>query len=686
MSKRKLPTSYSTLRRQVRAQVDADMRSLAGHDNSCSSSDDEFSDNMANTVVMQSVYTGVNSDGSYTDGDYSDDRSHHLESHASEFADYDWTQWTDSGSNREETDSDEESVVDQISQWANKYSVTQVAITDLMHILKPFLHDLPKCARTLLCTPRTCSVRPLNSGGEYCHLGLANGLLKTRICGNALQSKCLKVQFNVDGVPLFKSSNTTIWPILCLLKNADNSEPFVVGIYSGNDKPADATEFLAEFVSEASELVDNGVVINDEIYTLKIHAFVCDAPARAFVKGIKHPSGYSACEKCTEYGEYDKKVIYRRTDRPLRTDVAFDEMADEQHHSRPCPLKPLQVGCVSQFGLDYMHLVCLGVMRRLLLYWKGPVGPLCVRLGRRTLDKLSQKLVSLCPAIPSDFVRKPRTVTEVLRWKATEFRQFLLYTGPVILHEILTEKLYHHFMLLSVAIRILASAEYSLSFADYANELLILFVNEAGKLYGNEIYVYNVHCLIHLASDVRNLGPLDYFSAFPFENKLGQLKRMVRKPQFPLQQIVNRLAERQQSVSSSAVCDQSNENSAVKNEHNTGPVLPHYRSYRQYKSVQTKSYRISLSVGNNCILTTEGYPALVQNILCAGDTETVVLMCNRYRTTDDAFSYPLLSSRLGIYKVGDGLSQLFALPLRSVAKKCAVLPVKDSFVILPLLH
>ena len=77
MSKRKLPTSYSTLRRHVRAQVDADMRSLAGHDNSCSSSDDEFSDNMDNTVVMQSVYTGVNSDGSYTDGDYSDDRSHH---------------------------------------------------------------------------------------------------------------------------------------------------------------------------------------------------------------------------------------------------------------------------------------------------------------------------------------------------------------------------------------------------------------------------------------------------------------------------------------------------------------------------------------------------------------------------------------------------------------------------------
>jgi len=75
-------------------------------------------------------------------------------------------------------------------------------------------------------------------------------------------------------------------------------------------------------------------------------------------------------------------------------------------------------------------------------------------------------------------------------------------------------------MLLSVAIRILACPEFALHFCDYANELLLLFVNEADKLYGNEIYVYNVHCLIHLASDVRNLGALDEFSAGPFENKL----------------------------------------------------------------------------------------------------------------------------------------------------------------------
>ena len=97
-------------------------------------------------------------------------------------------------------------------------------------------------------------------------------------------------------------------------------------------------------------------------------------------------------KKCIAHGEYCGKVIYRDIDAPLRTGIAFDKLANEEHYSEPCPLKPFPVGCVSQFGLDYMHLVCLCVVRRLLLYWKEPVGPLCVRLGSKAVSQLSQKL------------------------------------------------------------------------------------------------------------------------------------------------------------------------------------------------------------------------------------------------------------------------------------------------------
>src|SRR5688572_9634921 len=63
-----------------------------------------------------------------------------------------------------------------------------------------------------------------------------------------------------------------------------------------------------------------------------------------------------------------------------------------------------------------MHLACLGVMRRLLMYWKGPVGPLHVRLGQKRVIELSRHLIHLSPFVPIEFARTPRAVDEVLRW------------------------------------------------------------------------------------------------------------------------------------------------------------------------------------------------------------------------------------------------------------------------------
>lgn len=43
--------------------------------------------------------------------------------------------------------------------------------------------------------------------------------------------QCNKLQLNVDGLPLFKCSGMSIWPILCLLPQFLGTEPFVIGAY-----------------------------------------------------------------------------------------------------------------------------------------------------------------------------------------------------------------------------------------------------------------------------------------------------------------------------------------------------------------------------------------------------------------------------------------------------------------------
>jgi hypothetical protein len=87
-----------------------------------------------------------------------------------------------------------------------------------------------------------------------------------------------------------------------------------------------------------------------------------------------------------------------------------------------------------------MHLVCLGVTKRLLHYLKN--GPKACKLSSLHILQISEHLVSLHGSMPSEFARQPCSLIELARWKATEYRQFLLYTEPVVLCDVVTKEVY----------------------------------------------------------------------------------------------------------------------------------------------------------------------------------------------------------------------------------------------------
>ena len=80
--------------------------------------------------------------------------------------------------------------------------------------------------------------------------------------------------------------------------------------------------------------------------------------------------------------------------------------------------------------------------------------------------------------------RQPRGLSEIKRWKATEFRQFLLYSGIVVLKGIVTNQFYQHFLSLSIAIRIMleSDSEVRQNNLVYAIKLAIYFAQKSIEL------------------------------------------------------------------------------------------------------------------------------------------------------------------------------------------------------------
>lgn len=123
-----------------------------------------------------------------------------------------------------------------------------------------------------------------------------------------------------------------------------------------------------------------------------------------------------------------------------------------------------------------MHLVCLGVIKKIIrLLVKGP---LIIRISGAQISRISSILDELKSSVPSEFVRKTRSLQLWKHWKATEWRHLLLYVGPLAFKNTLRPDIYLNFMTLHVAITILASPHHSSEEENlqYAHNLLKHFV------------------------------------------------------------------------------------------------------------------------------------------------------------------------------------------------------------------
>ncbi|KAL4082179.1 hypothetical protein QTP88_030204, partial [Uroleucon formosanum] len=241
----------------------------------------------------------------------------------------------------------------------------------------------------------------------------------------------------------------------------------------------------------------------------------------AFLLKVKNHSGFFSCTRCTVEGDYQQNCVcfpYLPNGSTLRTHDDYVAMKYEECHtydSTSCISPIPNVDVVQLFSMDYMHMVCLGVMHKPIHIWMG--------------NDIKKNHIT------KDFSRKPRALVKINRWKATELRQFLLYTGIIVLKNVLSDGCYQNFLVLCISMRNLLNT-YHKQYVNFAQKLLDYFVKTFDQLYGSHLISFN------------KIWPLDNSSTFPFENYMKDLKRMLCKHDKPLQQVVKRYEEQCKNI------------------------------------------------------------------------------------------------------------------------------------------
>ncbi|XP_054082056.1 uncharacterized protein LOC128919990 isoform X1 [Zeugodacus cucurbitae] len=298
--------------------------------------------------------------------------------------------------------------------------------------------------------------------------------------------------------------------------NFPNVSPFLIACFQGRSKPNNPDDFLRDFCVEVGFLRANGLKVgrNQVSKQFDIRSFTCDSPARAFVTGVISHTGKHCCPKCVCSSRYIKgRVSFSTTVGLSRSDDSFRNRRDREHHrleyrDKEILLESANFNMVSQFPLEPMHLVDLGITKKILK----------LLISKGNINIMNEKLRFLAKFVPSEFGRIVRDFNEINNWKSTEFRQFLLYTGIFVLKDCINENLYYNFLLLHVGIRILSYEQLDEHKVNVAEKIVHEFVYLFSNLHGEHLISFNVHGLLHLADCVRRFGAIDSFSAYKFEN------------------------------------------------------------------------------------------------------------------------------------------------------------------------
>ena len=374
----------------------------------------------------------------------------------------------------------------------------------------------------------------------------------------------ISFSLNTDGAPLFKSSNVSIWPVYLLInelplaQRKKRNHSLFYGVWISSSKPQ-MWSFLKPLFEELQLLESKGQLFTDDegkefIGKCVLLTCTCDLPARALVYNCNQFNGQYSCWHCLQPGQtykhdsggishifpYDKA----NPKGPPRTESGVKEDTEKViKNIRENVTKSTVNGHKGKFWfmflkhfdminscvIDYMHGVCLGIMKTLLTIWFDKKNKDVDSSNYSKREKVNTMLQNITPTM---FVsRIPRSLDDLSHWKSSEYRNFLLYWSIPILREVLDSEYFAHFCLLARSIFTLSKEGITPEELQAADTALLLFVENFNILYGDRYLTLNLHQLLHLTDCVRYTGPLYVNNCFIFEDLNGYIVKHIHGTQ-----------------------------------------------------------------------------------------------------------------------------------------------------------
>lgn len=225
-------------------------------------------------------------------------------------------------------------------------------------------------------------------------------------------SEEIVIDIGIDGGSPFNSSKLSIWTIIGAITNMVQICPFLIGCYAGQGDfhAKDTEEYLMDFCDELEKLLSEGISMKCGVKKLIVRLFTMDSPARYKICNIMGHVSHDGCPLCAwPTTVFAGKVVFKNKVGPYtRTDDTFRLRSHLNHHHpemrhKFSRLENLGFKMVSQFPIDPMHCIDLGVVLRFL-------DQLVSMLEDTIVDEISARLIEFKNFLPKEFARDCRSL------------------------------------------------------------------------------------------------------------------------------------------------------------------------------------------------------------------------------------------------------------------------------------